>query len=139
GVSPFPSFGPSSCRRQRFGKTTMASADFSLQRPFGHRRPFRHKARSPRVRTSAFAARPPDLRRLALVTRASRPYARSPCSAPPRIRYSVRRPAASFHASFTPSSRFDALRFPSLAVTSSREDFHLQVNAHAGRTYWVTR
>jgi hypothetical protein len=51
----------------------------------------------------------------------------------------VRRPAASFHASFTPSSRLDALRFPSLAVTSSREDFHLQVNAHAGRTYWVTR
>jgi hypothetical protein len=47
---------------------------------------------------------------------------------------SVRRPAASFHASFTPASRFDALRFTSLAVTSSREDFHLQVNAHAGRT-----
>src|SRR5215475_12169722 len=28
-----------------------------------------------------------DLRRLALVTRASRPLARSPCSAPPRIRF----------------------------------------------------
>ena len=28
----------------------------------------------------------------------------------------------------------DALRFTSLAVTSSREDFHLQVDAHAGRT-----
>jgi hypothetical protein len=51
----------------------------------------------------------------------------------------VRRPAVSFHASFTPSSRLDALRFPSLAVTSSREDFHLQVNAHAGRTYWIAR
>jgi hypothetical protein len=46
----------------------------------------------------------------------------------------VRRPAASFPASFTPSSRSDALRFASLAVTSSREDFHLQVDAHAGRT-----
>src|SRR5262245_19579416 len=46
----------------------------------------------------------------------------------------VRRPAASLHASFTPASRSDALRFTSLAVTSSREDFHLQVNAHAGRT-----
>jgi hypothetical protein len=46
----------------------------------------------------------------------------------------VRRPAASLPASFTPASRSDALRFTSLAVTSSREDFHLQVNAHAGRT-----
>jgi hypothetical protein len=66
---------------------TMASADFSLRWPCGHRRPFRRKARSPRVRTSAFAARPPDLRRLALVTRASRLLARSPCSAPPSIRF----------------------------------------------------
>src|ERR1700724_3825065 len=39
----------------------------------------------------------------------------------------VRRPAASLPASFTPASRSDALRFTSLAVTSSREDFHLQV------------
>ena len=31
------------------------------------------------------------------------------------------------------------LRFASLTVTSSREDFHLLVNAHAGRTYWVAR
>src|SRR3981081_3600889 len=46
----------------------------------------------------------------------------------------VRRPAASLPASFTPASRSDALRFASLAVTSSREDFHLQVDAHAGRT-----
>src|SRR5262249_15961983 len=46
----------------------------------------------------------------------------------------VRRPAASFPASFTPSSRSDALRFASLAVISSGEDSHLQVNPHAGRT-----
>jgi hypothetical protein len=46
----------------------------------------------------------------------------------------VRRLATPFPASFTPASRSDALRFPSLAVTSSREDFHLQINAHAGRT-----
>ena len=46
----------------------------------------------------------------------------------------VRRPAASLPASFTPASRSDALRFASLAMTSSREDFHLQVDAHAGRT-----
>src|ERR1700687_3903632 len=133
GVSPSPSFGPSP-PPPKLRRTTTASADFSLQRPCGRRRPFRRKARSPRVRTSAFAARPPDLRRLALVTTASRSTARSPCSAPPHIRYSVRRPAASLHASFTPASRSDALRFTSLAVTSSREDFHLLVNAHAVRT-----
>jgi hypothetical protein len=46
----------------------------------------------------------------------------------------VRRPAVSFPASFTPASRSHALRFTSLAVTSLREDFHLQVDAHAGRT-----
>jgi hypothetical protein len=46
----------------------------------------------------------------------------------------VRRPAASLPASFTPASRSDALRFASFAVTSSRQDFHLQVDAHAGRT-----
>jgi len=65
----------------------MASADFSLRRPCGRRRPFRRKARSPRVRTSAFAARPPDLRCCALVTRALRFHARLPCPAPPSIRF----------------------------------------------------
>jgi len=47
---------------------------------------------------------------------------------------SVRQPAASLPASFTPPSRIDALRLASFAVTSSPEDSHLQVNAHAGRT-----
>src|SRR6478735_12241550 len=41
--------------------TTTTSADFSL--PLA-RRPFRHKARSPQVRTLFFSVRPPDLRRL---------------------------------------------------------------------------
>jgi hypothetical protein len=49
--------------------------------------PFRHKARSPQVRTHSFTARPPDLRRLPLVTRASRLLARSPRLAPPSIRF----------------------------------------------------
>src|SRR5690606_13176465 len=51
------------------------------------RRPFRHEARSPQVRTMAFPAQPPDLRRFALVVRASRSRARSPCSAAPPIRF----------------------------------------------------
>ena len=52
-----------------------------------HRRPFRHKARPPQVRTHSFTARPPNLRRFALATRASRFHARSPCSAAPSIRF----------------------------------------------------
>ena len=54
--------------------------------PAHHRRPFRNKARSPQVRTHSFTARPPDLRRFPLVTRASRSVARSPWSAAPSIR-----------------------------------------------------
>ena len=59
--------------------------------------------------------------------------ARSPCSAPPHP-VLVHRPAIALPASFTSSSGPDALRFASLAVTSSRVDFHLQDRAHAGRT-----
>src|SRR5450830_281812 len=66
---------------------TTASSDFSLRWSCDQRYPFRRKARSPQVRASAFAARPPDLRCLALVTRASRLHARLPCSAPPSIRF----------------------------------------------------
>src|SRR6202035_1660811 len=132
GVSPSPSFGPSP-PPPKLRRTTTASADFSLQRPCGRRRPFRRKARSPRVRTSTFAARPPDLRRLALVTTASRSTARSPRSAPPSIRFLFVGPQL---RSTLPSRqpRGPALCASLRSLTSSREDFHLQVNAHAGRT-----
>jgi len=56
-------------------------------RSMSPRRPFRHKARSPQVRTHSFPAQPPDLRHFALATRASRLLARSPCSAAPSIRF----------------------------------------------------
>ena len=80
-VSLFSPFGPSPpCA------ATTASADFSLP-GLQPRRPFRRKARSPQIRTLTFPARPPDLRRLSLVTRASRSLARSPCSASPHIRF----------------------------------------------------
>ena len=52
-----------------------------------HRRPFRHKARSPQVRTQSFPAQPPDLRCRPLTTRASRFIARSPWSTSPYIRF----------------------------------------------------
>ena len=46
----------------------------------------------------------------------------------------VHRPAVSLHASFPRFVAASQLRFTSLAVVSSREDFHLQECAHAGRT-----
>jgi hypothetical protein len=65
--------------------TTTASADFSLR--LLHRRPFRHKARSPQVRTQSFPAQPPHLRHFALTTKASPFPAGSPCSAAPHMRF----------------------------------------------------
>jgi len=47
----------------------------------------------------------------------------------------VHRLTVSFHASFPRSVTLAQLRFPSLTVVSSREDFHLQDRAHAGRTH----
>ena len=46
----------------------------------------------------------------------------------------VHRPANSFHASFPRFVTASQLRFPSLTVTSLREDLHLLECAHAGRT-----
>ena len=121
GRLALPSVRPFARLRQGFGAATMASADFSRRWSRDPRRPFRRKARSPRVRTSAFAARPPDLRCCALVTRASRLLARSPCQ-PASYPVSLRRPAASLPASFTPPSRSTlCVRFA--RCDNSREDF----------------
>ena len=69
------------------------------------RRPFKHKARSPRIRTVAFVAQPPDFRRFPLVARAPRSLARSPWSTAPHIRFlfvgSRLRYTASFSAALT--------------------------------------
>ena len=98
------------------------------------RRTFIHKARSPRVRTHSFTARPPDLRRLTLDHKSFAepcPLALVGTALYPVL---VHRPAASLHASFPRSVALPQLRFASLAVVSLREDFHLQECAHAGRT-----
>ena len=47
----------------------------------------------------------------------------------------VHRLVVSFRASFPRSVTLTQLHFLSLAVVSSREDFHLQDRAHAGRTH----
>ena len=46
----------------------------------------------------------------------------------------VRRLTGSFHASFSVRLTTNTLRFPSVPATRFREDFHLQVIAHAGPT-----
>jgi hypothetical protein len=114
--------------------TTTTSADFSL-RP--SRRPFRHKARSPQVRTHTFTAQPPHLRHLALVTRALRSLARSPCLATPSMRFLFIGSRFTLHASFPRSVALTQLRFTLLTVTSLQRDLHPQVCAHAGRTKWI--
>jgi len=47
----------------------------------------------------------------------------------------VHRLTGSFHASYPRSVALTQLHFLSFAVVSSREDFHLQDRAHAGRTH----
>ena len=98
------------------------------------RRPFRHKARPPQVRTHTFIAQPPHLRHFALVTRASRIEARSPCLAAPSMQFLSIGSRFTLHASFPHSVALMQLRFTSLTVTSSWRDLHPQVCAHAGRT-----
>jgi len=110
---------------------TTTSADFSLRHG---RRPFRHEARSPQVRTHTFIAQPPHLRHLALVTRALRFCARSPCLAAPSMQFLFIGSRFMLHASSPRSVTLTQLRFTSLAVTSSWRDLHPQVCAHAGRT-----
>ncbi len=62
----------------------------------GSRCPFRHKARSPQVRTHSFTARPPDLRRFPLITK----LASGPLALVSRLYpVLVHQPAASLHAS----------------------------------------
>ena len=98
------------------------------------RHPFRHKARSPQVRTHSFSAQPPDLRRFALITRASQSHARSPCLAAPSIRFLFIGSQITIHASSPRSVTLTQLRFTSFAVINLRRDLHPQECAHAGRT-----
>ena len=118
----------SALRRRRLLRPLLTSRSAS------RRRAFTHKARSPRVRTHSFTARPPDLRRLILDHKSfatSGPLALIGTALYPVL---VHRPAVSIHASSPRSVALSQLRFTSLAVVSSREDLHLQECARAGRT-----
>src|SRR5690606_37288623 len=84
--------------------------------------------------THSFTAQPPDLRRFALITRASRFYARSPCSATPSIRFLSIGSQLTLRASSPRSVTLTQLRFASFAMINSWRDLHPQECAHAGRT-----
>jgi len=81
-----------------------------LLTPVRHRHPFRHKVRSPQVRTHSFTAQPPDLHHLALITRASWFHAQSPCLAVPYIRFLSIGSQFMLHASFPHSVALMQLR-----------------------------
>src|SRR5690606_10496897 len=127
GPSPFNFWPP---RPRNSGYYDLCSLLAAAQR----RCPFRHKASSPQVRTHAFTAQPPDIRRFALITRASRFLARSPCLAAPRIRFLFIGSQLTFHASFPLSVALVQLRFTSFAVINLWRDLQPQECAHAGRT-----
>ena len=57
------SFGPSPFWRHLIGHLLELLRPLLTSRSSSHCRPFRHKARSPQVRTHSFIAQPPDLRR----------------------------------------------------------------------------
>lgn len=69
-----------------------------------------------------------------LIARASRSLARSPWSAPPRIRFLYVAPQVSLPAAFGKFLAVPTLRFARVDAISSPQDFHLLVNAHAGHT-----
>jgi hypothetical protein len=85
-------------------------------------------------RTHSFTAQPPDLRHFALITRASRSNAHSPCSVAPSIRFLSIGSQFMLHASFPRSVALTQLRFTSFAVINLRRDLHPQECSHAGRT-----
>jgi len=128
------SFGPSLFWLRLIGHLLELLRPLLTSRSSFRRRPFRHKTRSPQVRTHSFIAQPPDLRHFALVTKALQFIACSPCLAAPSIRFLFIGSQFMLHASFPHSLTLVQLRFTSLTVTSLREDLHLQGCAHAGRT-----
>ena len=98
------------------------------------RRPFRHKARSPQVRTSSFPARPPDLRSLSFDHRdfaATGTLVPLGAASHPVL---VHRPAVSLPASSPRLVALSQLQFASFGMVSFRGDLHPQDDVRAGRT-----
>ncbi len=136
--SPCPSVLPSFRPSAKLVPPTTPSADFcaAVRPPCGGLSPVAGtQRRSPEVRSTAFAARPPDLPSRPLMTL---DFAIS-CSLvrPGRPRYPVlvHRAAALLHASFRPHLAMTPLRFANPSPPSGWiEDFHLQAVDHARHT-----
>ena len=121
------------------GSTTMTSADFSLRRwlptsscptsPFQARGEISPSKDNTFPRTTAGSTYVPISGRWSFAV--TGPLAPRTHASYPVL---VHRPTVSLHASFTPSSRPDALRFAMIAATCSQKDFHLLRIAHVGRT-----
>ncbi|MGY4198886.1 hypothetical protein ACVIM9_008227 [Bradyrhizobium sp. USDA 4520] len=132
--SSLPAFRPSA----KLVPPTMPSADFctAVRSPYDDLSLVAEtQRRSPEVRSTAFAARPPDLPPRPLMTV---DFAIT-CSLvrPGRPRYPVfvHRAAALLHASFRPHLAMTPLRFANPSPSSGWiEDFHLQAAGHARHT-----
>jgi hypothetical protein len=132
--SVLPTFGPSAKR----APPTMPSADFcaAVRSPYDDLSLVAEtQRRAPEVRSTAFAARPPDLPPRPLMTL---DFAITcPLVRPGRPRYPVlvHRAAALLHASFRPHLAMTPLRFANPSPPSGWiEDFHLQAVDHARHT-----
>ena len=132
--SSLPAFRPSA----KLVPPTMPSADFctAVRSPCGYLSLVAEtQCRSPEVRSTAFAARPPNLPPRSLMTV---DFAIT-CSLvrPGRPRYPVfvHRAVALLHASFRPRLAMTPLRFANPSPPSGWiEDFHLQAVDHARHT-----
>jgi hypothetical protein len=136
--SPCPSVLPSFRPSAKLVPPTTPSADFcaAVRPPYGDLSPVAEtQHRSPEVRSTAFAARPPNLPPRPLMTV---DFAIScPLVRPGRPRYPVfvHRAAALLHASFRPHLAMTPLRFANPSPPSGWiEDFHLQAVDHARHT-----
>ncbi|CAN5892377.1 hypothetical protein BH11GEM2_BH11GEM2_01010 [soil metagenome] len=116
---------------------TMAAADFSRRDadPADDAFPFQGSVRSPRVRHIGCPCMSAGYTVQPLIVRASRFHARSPWSAPPRLRFLYVAPQVSLAAAFSTVLTDSTLRFARVGTISSPQDLHLLVNGHAGHTW----
>jgi len=136
--SPHPCVLPAFRPSAKLVPPTMPSADFcaAVRPPCDDLSPVAGtQRRPPEVRSTAFAARPPDLPPRPLMTV---DFAFTcPLVRPGRPRYPVlvHRAAALLHASFRPHLAMTPLRFANPSPPSGWiEDFHLQAVVHARHT-----
>jgi hypothetical protein len=122
---------------RRIAPPTMPSADFcaAVRSPCDDLSPKGTQRRSPEVRSTAFAARPPDLPPRSLMAVDFAIHCSLVRSGRPRYPVLVHRAATLLHASFRPHLAMTPLRFANPSPPSGWiEDFHLQAVDHARHT-----